>query len=63
MSKSNIKTIIMIIGAVVAVAAIVTLAVIYRDRLVSVCGDIRDKITAKKNKIIHADEFADYADV
>ena len=59
----NKKAVIGIIIAVVAVAAAVTLAVIYKNELLEIVAAVKEKIEEKKRVYFAKDEFADYADV
>ena len=59
----NKKAVIGIIIAVAAVAAAVTLAIIYKNELLEIIAVVKDKIEEKKRVYFAKDEFSDYADV
>lgn len=59
----NKKAVIGIVIAVVAIAAAVTLAIIYKEELLDIISTVKAKIEEKKNAYLAKREFADYADV
>ena len=59
----NKKAVIGIIIAVMAVAAAVTLAIIYKNELMEIIAVVKEKIEEKKRVYFARDEFEDYADV
>ena len=59
----NKKAIIGIIIAVAAVAAAVTLAIIYKNELKEIIAVVKNKIDEKKRVYFTREEFDDYADV
>jgi hypothetical protein len=62
--KKNSGLLFTIIGIVVAVAAIVTVLVVFRDEIQAFILDMRDKIALKREQVtLPPDEVADYADL
>ncbi|MDR0862073.1 MAG: hypothetical protein LBN30_04800 [Oscillospiraceae bacterium] len=57
------KLILALVGAVLAIAAAVSLIVVFHAEIAAYIQNIKDKALLKKDTILHADEFTDYADV
>lgn len=59
----DFKWIFWAIAAVLALAAAITAIVIFRNEIVDLCVDIKEKLQEKKSAFFAHQEFADYDDV
>jgi hypothetical protein len=57
------KVIFCAVAAIVTIAAAVSVIIIFREEITNFFFDVRDKLLLKKDAVIHADEYTDYADV
>jgi undecaprenyl pyrophosphate phosphatase UppP len=57
------KFILWTIATVIAVAAIVAVVVVFSHEISEFLIDVKDRIAQKKDEVLHADEYTDYADV
>ena len=55
------KLLLYVIGAIVAILAVVTAIVIFRNEIAYLFSELKDKIDEKRHR--HNGEYADYADV
>jgi hypothetical protein len=51
------------VAAIAAIAAAVAVIIIFREEITDFFFSVRDKFLLKKDAVIHADEYTDYADV
>lgn len=59
----DFKWIFWAIAAVLALAAAITAIMIFRNEIVDLCVDVKDKLQEKKSALFTHEEYADYADV
>lgn len=59
----NFKWIFWVVAAVLALSAAVAAIVVFRNEIVDLCVDIKDKVQKKKAALFTHEEYADFADV
>ncbi|NLA87644.1 MAG: hypothetical protein GX847_10290 [Clostridiales bacterium] len=57
------KLIFIAVAALVAVAAAITAIVYFKDEILELLADVKNKIDQKKSMLFHSNEYTDYADI
>ncbi len=57
------KLIFIAVAALVAVAAAITAIVYFKDEILELLADVKNKVDQKKSMLFHSNEYTDYADI